>query len=166
VKSTTFLMSSAFTASMCVIPSAPRAAPGGPPTPKTLASIAPPPEKSAVPTSSEWQSAASFQASRVSPDTTKCAMTYVREWVRVRCPIKTFAISLLGGSNEGLSFWIGPEDKDQPGEVQFPLRRGDRRIVQLWGYGTDASGGVKAMPRIVIQEHWVEGEAAPTITVL
>ncbi len=126
----------------------------------------PGPEKSPVPTSKEWLVATPLALSRVSPAAAGCVATRVREWVRVRCAGKTFAISLLGGSNEGLSFWIGPEERGQPGEVQFPVRRGDRRVVQLWAYGTDAEGGVVPSPWLVLQEQWVEGESAPTITVL
>jgi hypothetical protein len=70
------------------------------------------------------------------------------------------------GSNEGLSFWIGPEDKGRPGEVQFPLRRGDRRIVQLWTDGKTADGSAVPEPLLVVQEQWLEGDAAPTVSVL
>lgn len=126
----------------------------------------PGPDKSPVPTAKEWLSATPAKLSRTSQAAVGCDATRVREWLRVRCPIKTYAISLLGGSNENLSFWIGPEKEGQPGEVQFPLRRGDRRVVQFWMAGKDADGNVAPVPSIVLQEQWVEGEASPTVTVL
>lgn len=144
--------------------SAPAATPAAPPS--TLASDIPGPDKSPVPSFAEWQAATPVKLSRVSAAATGCVSTRVREWMRVRCPQKTFAISLLGGSNEGLSFWIGPEDKGRPGEVQFPLRRGDRRVVQLWTDGKAADGSAVPEPSLVVQEQWLEGEAAPTVTVL
>lgn len=131
-----------------------------------LESDVPGTEKSPVPTHKEWQSATRVKLSRTSAAGAGCDATRVREWLRVRCPVKTFAISLLGGSNESLSFWIGPEREGQPGEVQFPLRRGDRRVVQLWTQKAGADGSVVPEPSIVIQEQWVEGEPAPTVTVL
>jgi hypothetical protein len=103
---------------------------------------------------------------RVSAAGATCNAIRVREWLRIRCASKTFAISLLGGSNEGLAFWIGPEADGQPGEVQFPLRRGDRRVVQFWAAGKDAEGGFQAKPLLVVQEQWVEGEAAPIVTAI
>lgn len=149
---------------LAAVASLPLATPAAPPT--TLATDVPAPEKSPVPTYAEWQSATEVKLTRTSRSATGCIATRVREWMRVRCPQKTFAISLLGGSNEGLSFWIGPEEKGRPGEVQFPLRRGDRRVVQLWTDGKAPDGGVVPEPSLVVQEQWVEGEPAPTVTVL
>jgi hypothetical protein len=123
-------------------------------------------EKSAVPKAAEWAKASPVRLARVGPAASGCIALRVREWLRIRCPIRTFAISLLGGSNEGVAFWIGPEAEQQPGEVQFPLRRGDRRVVELWTYGKDAEGGFMPQPALVVQEHWVDGEAAPTVTAL
>jgi hypothetical protein len=77
-----------------------------------------------------------------------------------------FAVSLLGGSNEGLAFWIGPEEQGSPGEVQFPLRRGDRRVVQFWTQGKDAQGAYVPEPALVLQEHWLAGEESPFISLL
>lgn len=137
------------------------------PSPKwSLSTDVPGTDKSPVPTAKEWLGAGTVELTRRSPSAVGCVATLIREWVRVRCPVRTFAISLLGGSNEGLAFWIGPEEQGQPGEVQFPLRRGDRRVVQLWTYGQDAEGGVVAKPGLVLQEQWVEGDVSPTITVL
>jgi hypothetical protein len=50
--------------------------------------------------------------------------------------------------------------------VQMPLRRGDRRVVQLWAYGKAADGSAVPEPAVVVQEHWLDGEAAPTVSVL
>lgn len=130
----------------------------------TLAEGITPGMKTPVPTAKEWVTATDVKLTRTSPAAKGCTARAVREWIRVRCPLKTFAISLLGGSNEGLSFWIATSEPDQPGEVQFPLRVGDRRVVQLWvqGEGKDAA----PRPSVVLQEQWLEGEPAPRISVL
>ena len=123
-------------------------------------------ERSPVPTAKEWQTATPMQLSRVSPAAAGCKATRVREWLRVRCAQRTFALSLLGGSNEGLAFWIGPEEQGAPGEVQFPLRRGDRRVLQFWAQGKDAQGEFVPEPALVLQEHWLPGEESPFISLL
>lgn len=132
----------------------------------TLDEELPLPERSALPTAEEWLAARPVKLSRTSPRAATCAATRVREWLRVRCATPTFAISLLGGSNEGLSFWIGGEAEGRFGEVQLPLRRGDRRVVQLWATRDDGAGSAIVEPALVLQELWIEGDAAPTVTVL
>lgn len=127
---------------------------------------APGPEKTPVPKHDEWAGAAPMKLSRTSPRASGCVSTRVREWLRIRCPNRTFALSLLGGSNEGLAFWIGPEAEGQPGEVQFPLRRGDKRVIQFWEQGKDAAGNPVPRPSLIVQEHWLEDEPEPTVTVL
>jgi hypothetical protein len=137
-----------------------------PPSARTLEEDVPGAEKSPVPTAKEWLTAKPVKLSRTSKAAAGCVATRVREWLRVRCPVETFAISLLGGSSEALSFWIGPEQEGQPGEVQLPLRRGDRRVVQLWTKRKEADGTVVPQPSLVLQEQWVEGDPSPTVTVL
>lgn len=133
---------------------------GAQPTPPTAA-------RSPAPTAKEWTTAADIKLTRTSPAARGCVARQVREWVRVRCPqaTKTFALSLLGGSNEGLSFWIAVDDAAQPGEVQFPVRVGDRRVVQFWIQGEAKDEGAPR-PGLVLQEQWVEGEPAAKISVL
>jgi hypothetical protein len=134
--------------------------------PRRLDADPPGTEKSPSPKAAEWASASKVKLTRVGPAASGCIAYKVREWLRVRCPIKTFAVSLLGGSGEGVAFWIGPEAEQQPGEVQFPMRRGDRRVVEFWTYGKDAAGSFMPEPAFLVQEQWVDGEAAPTVTAL
>ncbi len=131
-----------------------------------LASDVPAGERSPLPSSAEWTAAKAVKLTRRGPRATSCGATRVREWLRVRCLSTTFAISLLSGSNEALSFWIGGEPEGRFGEVQLPLRRGDRRVVQLWATGADSAGARVVQPSIVLQELWPEGDPAPTVTVL
>lgn len=126
-----------------------------------------PKERSKAPTVEEWRDVA--LAKSVKPtrqSAAPCTAVRVREWLRVRCYGEPFAISLLGGSNDGLSFWIGDENGKAFSEVQLPLRSGDRRVVQLWSAVRDAAGTSVVTPSWVIQEHWVEGEPDPTVTLL
>jgi hypothetical protein len=145
---------------------APAGEPPAAPAPKTLDGDPPGPDKSPVPTAKEWLGATPVALSRTSQIGASCVATRVREWLRVRCPIQTFALSLLGGSNEGLAFWIGAQAEGQPGEVQFPLRRGDKRVIQFWTQGKDREGGTVPVPSLVLQEQWTEGEPSPIVTIL
>jgi hypothetical protein len=132
----------------------------------TLARDVPGPARSALPTAEEWLGATQVKLTRTSPRAAACAASRVREWLRVRCATPTFAISLLGGETDGLSFWIGGEAEGRFGEVQLPLRRGDRRVVQLWATRDSGGGSAAVVPALVLQEVWVEDDAAPTVTVL
>lgn len=136
-----------------------------PPIP-TLESDVPGTEASKSPTAQEWAAATPVKLTRQSPRASSCVATRVREWVRVRCATPTFAISLLGGNIDGLSFWIGGEAEGRFGEVQLPLRRGDRRVVQMWATRDDGSGSATVAPALVLQELWAPGDASPTVTVL
>ncbi len=152
-------------------PSAPAAAAAPLAAGPTLASDVPGAEISKAPTAAEWTQAKPVTLTRVSPRTASCRAVRLREWIRVRCASKTFAISLLGGDSGGLSFWIGTEPDNLFGEVQLPMRRGDRRVVQLWATrddpsGVAPSGTVVVEPWLVLQELWAEGDAGPTVTVL
>lgn len=132
----------------------------------TLASDVPSADKSAAPSAAEWRDAKSVKLTRRGQRAGSCDGKRVREWLRVRCQTKTFAISLLGGSNDGLSFWIGGEADRPFGEVQLPLRRGDRRVVQLWATSSDSAGTSVVEPSLTLQELWADGDAAPTVTAL
>jgi hypothetical protein len=123
-------------------------------------------EKTKPPSAAEWAAARPVKLTRVSPRAATCTALRVREWLRVRCPTSTFALSLLSGSIEGLSFWIGTEADNAFGEVQIPLRPGDRRVVQLWTSRPVDGGATAVDPYIVLQELWVEGEASPVVTLL
>jgi len=132
----------------------------------SFASDVPSAERSTAPSAAEWRDAKPVKLTRRGPRAASCEAKRVREWLRVRCQTKTFAISLLGGANEGLSFWIGGEAEGQFGEVQLPLRRGDRRVVQLWATESDSTGTSVVEPSLTLQELWADGDAAPTVTVL
>ena len=143
-------------------PVAPISAPG-----LTLAELAkelPDGRLSAVPTAKEWQTARRVTLSRSSAAAEKCTAVHVREWLRVRCPFTTSAISVLGGSGHGVSFWIGPEAEGRFGEVQLSVQRGDRRVIQLWQPRKNDAAAFD--PLFVLQVHWLEGAAHPTLTLL
>ncbi|WP_437917037.1 hypothetical protein WME73_22695 [Sorangium sp. So ce302] len=128
-----------------------------------------PPEPSKQPTAAEWKAAPRVRLSRAGPAAAGCRAYRAREWLRIRCPELTVsAISLLGGKSEGVAFWIDPprggSELPRGGEVMFPIRRGDRRVIQILTFGPGYDGPFTLLPAIVIQEQWLEDEPAPTVT--
>lgn len=128
-----------------------------------------PPEPSKQPTAAEWKAAPRVRLSRAGPAAAGCRAYRAREWLRIRCPELTVsAISLLGGKSDGVAFWIDPpragSELPRGGEVMFPMRRGDRRVIQILTFGPGYDGPFTLLPAIVIQEQWLEDEPAPTVT--
>lgn len=129
-----------------------------------------PDEKSKKPTAEEWKAAPEVQPTRRGPRGAKCHVWRVREWVRVSCPdLVTASIAMLGGTTEGMAFWIDPVREGQDGklpaggEVMFPVRPGDRRVVQFLSFGPGYEGPFTQLPALVVQESWLEGAAAPVL---
>ncbi|WP_437663469.1 hypothetical protein [Sorangium sp. So ce1182] len=128
-----------------------------------------PAEPSKQPTAAEWKAAPRVRLSRTGPAAAGCRAYRTREWLRIRCPELTVsAISLLGGKTEGVAFWIDPprggSELPRGGEVMFPIRRGDRRVVQILTFGPGYDGPFTLLPAIVVQEQWLDDEPAPTVT--
>ncbi|HZF50094.1 MAG TPA: hypothetical protein VE093_15655 [Polyangiaceae bacterium] len=123
-----------------------------------------PAEKSKSPKAAEWLTAPRVKFARKGPAAATCRAQIVREWMRVRCEGQVFAVSLVGGSREGVAFWIGGTAAEPFGEVLTPVRRGDRRVFQFWSPGKDAAGMFVPKPMLVVQEQWVEGQKAPIVT--
>jgi hypothetical protein len=128
-----------------------------------------PAEPSKQPTAAEWKAAPRVRLSRTGPAAAGCRAYRAREWLRIRCPELTVsAISLLGGKAEGVAFWIDPprggSELPRGGEVMFPIRRGDRRVIQILTFGPGYDGPFTWLPAIVVQEQWLDDEPAPTVT--
>jgi hypothetical protein len=154
----------------------PSVAPAGPSDPAPSAPSAPtdeekpidgdaiPTERSKSPKAAEWAAAPRVKFTRKGPAAAGCRAQIVREWLRVRCDGQVFAVSLVGGAPEGVAFWIGGTATEPFGEILTPVRRGDRRVFQLWAPGKDAAGMFVPKPMLVVQEQWVEGQKAPVVT--
>jgi hypothetical protein len=131
---------------------------------RSLEAVVLPAERSPSPKLPEWAGAVRVAPSRRSAAGASCRADVVREWLRVKCPGETFALSLLGGDSDGVAFWIDAATKE--GVALMPLRRGGKHVVQLWKAGTDRTGGFAPQPSLLLQEYWIEGAAAPVLTLL
>ena len=134
-----------------------------PSDPISLAGAALSDEKSSPPKISEWSSAPQVFPTRMGPAAAGCRAHMVREGLRLRCAGKVFAISMVAGTPEGIAFWIGGTEAEPFGDILMPLRKGDRRIFQIWAPGQDASGAFVPKPMLVVQEQWQPTDKSPVV---
>jgi hypothetical protein len=150
--------------------------------PTTDAAARPPPDAGALPRfdaepfSLEPSSAPTLAEWRTSPPVAvvgelECNAYRVREWLKIHCgALATSSIALLGGSPEGVSFFLvmQPNAPDAPplgGEAIFPLRRGDRRVIEWSTFGGSYEGPGSPEVKFMLSESWLPGEPSPTIVV-
>ena len=121
---------------------------------------------SKTPKLSDWQTATRIRIHRRGPRAENCRAWRTRAWLKVHCDVRSTAISLLGGSFKGVSMWLREPPAGSPApeaaEVVFPIRPGDRRILEFFSFG-ETYGGSMVSPGLVLQEYWIEGATAPTI---
>lgn len=132
------------------------------------------PEKSTpFPKPAEWASATPVAIDRARPVTlfathaaskSPCSARRIREWVRVHCATMNGGALLLGGNRDGLSIRF---DKAGGGtEVIIPVRRGDRRVIEMLDTETlsfKAFTSERAKFGFVISEQWPAGDERPAI---
>lgn len=130
-----------------------------PPLP-ALADDPPSEEKSKAPTRAEWTGATELRAARSTES--RCAVRRLREWVRIQCTsVGGNGFSVVSGDRAGIEYGrIGEEGFDGSWLV-FPLRRNDRRMIQLhgwtkWGW----------TPDLLISEQWLAGDKGPIVTIV
>jgi hypothetical protein len=94
----------------------------------------------------------------------------VREWLKVKCELSVGAIYQHAGNATGVAFWIRPKpdmmmtiDEVNSGEMIFPLRVGDRRLLQFFELRHDACIGIGYEPSVIVDETWIEGDSGPTV---
>jgi hypothetical protein len=141
---------------------------------KSIDRIEVPTEKSKRPSLAEWAAAPKVALTRVSPSVTGCQAHLVREWLKVHCEgLPLAAFSLLGGERNDVLMWITPpkEATETPssGEVIFPLRKGEVRVIGGWTFGEGYDGPLTVLPGFVLQEDWLEdgvepGQKGPVVT--
>lgn len=134
-----------------------------------LESQAIPKEPSKRPTLEEWQQATPIRLTRTSPNATVCRAYRVREWLKIKCELLIATIRQHGGSPESVFFWIGDGydfaswDKINGGEMIFPMRQGDQRVIEIFRIFPETCFGQQALPWLIMDETWVEGDASPTV---
>ena len=128
-------------------------------------------DKSPRPSPAQWKQARPVALRYAGPRASRCTAFLLRVWLKVRCSGGTVpAVTQLGGERDGVVFWIDPpadRATNLPGDVdvQFPLRRGDRRVLQFWGLGPGYDGPLTVVPGLTLHEEWVD-ETGPNLLLL
>jgi len=125
---------------------------------------------SPVPTLDEWKTAQVVDVDRRNYASSYCVVLLVREWLKVKCELSIGAIYQHSGDSRGVAFWIQPKPNIwenvellNGGEMIFPLRVGDRRLLQFFEARRDPCIGIGFEPSVLVDETWIEGESAPTV---
>jgi hypothetical protein len=130
--------------------------------------IPPAEEKPKAPKAEEWQSATLVRFDARGPRARACRMHRLREWVKVHCDGQATAVGFLGGSPDAAFFFLPQAKEGEPAptstDIVFPLKPGDRRVLEIFSYGP-AYGGSMISPGLVLQEHWIAGEPAPVVVI-
>jgi len=140
------------------------------PEPEPLASQSIPKESSSRPTLEEWKNATVIQITRRSMNAHDCDVFRVREWLKVKCNITAALVMQHGGNPENVFFWIGSHDgmdwsKVNGGEVIFPMRPGDQRVFEFFRLFPETCFGRQALPWLIVDETWIDGEPSPTVVI-
>jgi hypothetical protein len=145
------------------------ALPSHPPRPPRVRTLDIPEEtKSHLPKVPEWTDTVRRDIV-VTPEYT-CTLQHVREWNRITCDASNATVTLVTGTRDGVSLWATRDTA----QILFPVRRGDRRVIELLPhsklvtfegpYGPNQSEQPGGGP-VVLSETWLEGEDAPTLVV-
>ena len=135
----------------------------------------PPGAESEHPKPDEWKDAEPVALARALPG---CKARLLREWLRLQCPMwNPQAGVVITGSTDDVFFFLASGQQRMmanPGgevggyaTVELPLRRGDRRLIQLTTSETMDYGGVGPQRlALLLSIRWLDDESGPTITAL
>jgi hypothetical protein len=135
-----------------------------PPLPRVRTLDVPEETKSPLPKAGEWNDVVRRDiAARAEYS---CTLQRLREWHRIQCDCSNATVKLVTGTRDGVLLWAIPERA----ELIFPVRRGDRRVLEVrpnpkmvsFGGPYGGMGQQDGGPPLVLSETWLEGEA-PTL---
>jgi hypothetical protein len=124
----------------------------------------PPDEKSDAPNNDEWKTAPAFEFDKNRSGVTDCTARRIREWIRVTCNGAGSMASIILGDADGFRALTPIPNPGQPLEkgthwLQFPFRRGDRKLFELRSLVPGNYGdGLYVGPGMMISAMWLPNE--------
>ncbi|WP_437685911.1 hypothetical protein [Sorangium sp. So ce176] len=144
---------------------------GGKEAPKAraLEEAPPAPERTPRPAAAEWDAAEPVRLAR-DRSGAACKARMRREWLRIDCSAPSLAMVRTLGASAGEA-WFGLDQKGGDGlatgaSVVFPVRRGDRRVIEIGSESFEYRGQVGFSTSFVVSEQWLDGDAGPLVSVL
>ncbi|XXX80234.1 hypothetical protein WMF30_15820 [Sorangium sp. So ce134] len=136
---------------------------------RALEEAPPAPERTPRPAAAEWDGAEPVRLAR-DRSGAACKARMRREWLRIDCKAHSLAVVRTLGASAGEEwFWLDQKSGEEfasGASVVFPVRRGDRRVIEilagLWAY----RGELGISTSFVISEQWLDGDAGPLVSVL
>jgi hypothetical protein len=129
---------------------------------------------SAIPTSKEWMAAKPLHTTHP-----HCRARVIREWVTIHCTTDDLsprspigAIRVLAGDATEVQQWIfagqhveGTAFLPMTAAVIFPVRRGDRRLLEIAFVAQGAHQRFDRYDAYTVSAAWLEGMKTPDVTV-
>ncbi|WP_437970089.1 hypothetical protein WMF04_12660 [Sorangium sp. So ce260] len=136
---------------------------------RALEEAPPGPERTPRPAAAEWDAAEPVQLAR-DRSGAPCKARMRREWLRIDCTAHSLAVVRTLGASAGEEwFWLDQKQGEELASgvsVVFPVRVGDRRVIEIltgmWAY----RGQLGISTSFVISEQWIDGDAGPLVSVL
>ena len=123
------------------------------------------------PSAEEWKTAPFVEITRRAPAARDCTIRRVREYVRVRCTVRSAGARVLAGNPRDVVVQLGApaagnhEPLPESIEVTFPIRRNDPHLIRLFGVEFGYEGGVFAIAGSLLDASWPESAKAPTLVI-
>ncbi|HTN91955.1 MAG TPA: hypothetical protein VL242_50145 [Sorangium sp.] len=143
------------------------------PKERLLEEAPPAPERTPRPQAAEWDAAETVRLAR-DRGGAACKARMRREWLRIDCATPSVAVVRTLGASAGEE-WLWLDQKNSEHDplglatgvsVVFPVRHGDRRVIEI----LSATGGYRSefgvATTFVISEQWLDGDAGPIVSLL
>ncbi|WP_437730603.1 hypothetical protein [Sorangium sp. So ce1335] len=136
---------------------------------RVLEAAPPAPEKTPRPAAAEWDAAEPVELARDGSGAA-CKARMRREWLRIDCAAPSLAVVRTLGASAGEAWFRldhRPNEELASGvSVVFPVRLGDRRVIEILSGSFEYRGEMGMTTRFVISEQWLDGDAGPVVSVL
>jgi hypothetical protein len=132
--------------------------------PKRLFESPPPDARTSAPSPAAWEGAQQVHLERPLPE--NCQARLQAEWLRIRCRTRETRIpangAVLSGDTDGVDFLLSRAEGGIA-DVVMPLRRGDRRTVQLLRSNGGSEGVIGQELMLLVSVDWLDRGAGPTV---
>ncbi|WP_437504929.1 hypothetical protein [Sorangium sp. So ce1099] len=140
---------------------------------RVLENAPPVPEGGPRPQAAEWDAAEPVRLAR-DKGGDACKARILREWLRIDCTAPSLAVVRTLGASAGEEWlWLDHKNSEQDPlglatgvSVVFPVRPGDRRVIEILSGIGGYRGEIGLATAFVISEQWLNGDTGPIVSLL